>query len=224
MHSWHDATKRRRSATRFSADGAELLQAGRRPLSGNALAGLFGELWLLRRMVATDPSRRIDHWSGPTGAVHDFHRSGIALEVKTTARREGRFAEIHGLQQLETEIGTDLFLAFVRIETHDDGTCVAALIRELEGFGVDAALLGQLLTQVGWDPEAGQDETFRVDEFLLFKVDDRFPRIVPASFAAGAPSAGVLRIRYEVDLTGAVPCPLASAEADSILMMMAMAP
>jgi hypothetical protein len=198
----------------------------RQPALGlDALAGLFGELWYLFKVVEHDPARRIQVWTGPTGARHDLTGSSIEMEVKTSRQREGRFVEIHGTHQLDSSTGVDLFLGFARVETDSSGATVEDLIRDLKEIGVDPIHLDQLVAQTGWNR---QDEDlaarFVVVDHDIYAVDRLFPRIVAESFAIGAQPPGVLRLRYVVDLTGSTPPPLDLATANTVLKRLASEP
>jgi hypothetical protein len=198
----------------------ELLERRRTALGADAVAGLFGELLTLSRIVGLDPARRVDVWTGPMGAKHDFSSSGTAAEVKTTRRREGRFVEIHGVEQLQPVGLEELFLVFIRIESKPEGRTVGELIASLKQTGVDGPRLDRLVTQTGWEA-AADDERLSVVEQRIYRVDEGFPRIVASSFAAGGLPAGVLRLRYEVDLTGLSPAPMDTASSEKVFFRLA---
>lgn len=182
----------------------ELLERRRPPLSPDALAGLFGELHTLSRVVARDPAHRIGLWTGPTGAVHDFQTGTTEVEVKTTTRREGRFVGIHGAEQLAPTGDRELYLLFIRLRIDSAGRSVGDLVASLKSAGVDGIQLDGLVALSGWS-ESVDDERFVVVEERLYRVDEEFPRIVPGSFVGGDVPEGVLRLQYEVDLTGPLP-------------------
>lgn len=194
-----------------------------RALGEEQLAGLFGELHVLRITLQADPSRRVGHWTGPTGAIHDFRRGGIALEVKVSTAREGRFVQIHGSRQLDTEDDGELYLVFLRLERTDDGRSVTDLLADLRSAAVDVAELNALVARTGFQTDADNldDDRFRVTEERWYPVDAAFPRIVHASFSAGAPPPGVLRLMYTVDLTGPSPVPLDEPARQELLRRLA---
>ncbi|MDT5014774.1 MAG: hypothetical protein QOD39_934 [Mycobacterium sp.] len=200
----------------------ELLERRSASLTAEAAAGLFAELVTLPRLVNLDPARRVDCWTGPTGATHDFVTPDLHLEVKATRRREGRFVEIHGVEQLQKG-NSELYLVYMRVEERDDGQRILDLVTELRSAVADNALLTSLLSRAGWDdtdkhaPLIG----YSIVEELFYRVDDAFPKIVPASFAHGGTPPGVLRVRYDIDLTGPVPQPLDDTARESLLKRMA---
>lgn len=189
-------------------------------LGPGALAGLFGELWWLQRVVERDPDRSIEVWRGPLGEPHDLRRGSTALEVKTTTRREGRFVEIHGAEQLVGPENGRLFLGYTRLSKDADGRSVPELVEALIATGVPGAELLARLEQLGWKPadiDSYDAQRFIVADHDVYAVDDAFPRVVPGSFVHGTVPPGVLGLRYTVDLTGAYPQPLTDIETDVAL-------
>ncbi|MFP4512484.1 MAG: PD-(D/E)XK motif protein, partial [Acidimicrobiales bacterium] len=202
----------------------ELLH-GRRPALGpEALTGLFGELHALHQVVERDPARRIELWTGPTGAPHDLTTPSAELEVKATRRREGRFVEIHGLDQLQPPEDGTLHLLYLRVEERDQGRTVSDLVESLRSLGVDSSRLDQLLDQSGWSEDEPDDDRLAIVEERMYLVDDSFPKIVPQSFVGGAPPDGVMQLRYTVDLTGPVPRCLQTRDHEFVLQRLASIP
>ncbi|RBY76275.1 hypothetical protein DQ239_14945 [Blastococcus sp. TF02-09] len=188
----------------------QLLEDGREPLSASQLVGVFGELWVLRRMVEVDPLRRVDHWGGPSRAVHDFGRGGMAVEVKTSTARSGRMVEIHGADQLDVSSNGKLALVYLRVRESADGVSVGGLIAALEAAGADPASLDELLTAAGVRHRP-MGPTFEVVEEAWFLVDENFPRITPSAFVGGIVPDGVLALNYRLDLSTS-PAPMSGAE------------
>lgn len=199
----------------------ELLERRRGSLGLEGLVGLFGELHTLERIVGNDPSRRIELWTGPTGSKHDLTTSSTEVEVKTSTRREGRFVEIHGVEQLQPTDGRALFLIFIRAEENQDGRTIGDIISSLKTLGVDSAYLDQLVSRTGWEATAEEDRLTVIEE-RAYAIDANFPRIVPSTFAAGGVPGGVLRLRYEVDLTGPAPVPLRDESLEGLLQELAL--
>lgn len=176
-------------------------------LSRDALAGLFGELKLLSSIMPYN-SAALDTWTGPVSSIHDFTREPIAVEVKTSFRREGWLFEIHGHRQLEAPPveGGELYLAAIKVEQSSAGISVPALIDEICELGVDRLDLHSKLLAVGYDTrdaEVYRDMPFRATEERVYRVNDAFPRLVSSSFSGGEVPAGILHLRYTIDLTAA---------------------
>ena len=190
-------------------DWRELLgSGGRQGLGPSQLLGLFGELWVLRRLVKISPSA-IASWLGPLGTPHDFSFGATALEVKTTSSATGTACQIHGVTQLAAPRHSVLHLAFLRVEQRPGtGQTVADLIAELRTLGVAPEPLRERLDAVEYletqkDPCATRQ--WSAVDFRVWRVADSFPRIVPGSFVGGALPPGVVGLNYVIDLAAAGP-------------------
>lgn len=194
----------------------ELLKShGTGMLGTAALVGIFGELWQLRKASAHNP-RCVDAWVGPNGRRHDFERGGVALEVKASTLRHGRLFEIHGHRQLEAPDGGQLYLAAMKLEeVVDRGHAVPDLLQQLFEAGVPRQPVVARLAKLGYD--VGHEEVYRQQRFAvvedrLYQVEDAFPKIVGGSFGSGDIPAGVVDLKYVIDLTGEPPFPLSDED------------
>ncbi|MGY1665935.1 PD-(D/E)XK motif protein [Geodermatophilus sp. SYSU D00696] len=185
----------------------QLLEAGKEPLGESGLMGIYGELWVLRQMVAEDPLRRIEHWVGPDRAVHDFRRGAVAVEVKTSSSQNGRTVEIHGSEQLAAPTAGRLYLVYLRLREAWAGMTLRQLIDEIRGLGVDPVDFEQMLARTGIS-ESSDTRPFEVREELWYHIDETFPRVVPTSFIGGRVPEGVLNLNYQLDLAGPYPTAL----------------
>jgi hypothetical protein len=79
------------------------------------LIGLFCELWYLREIIRLKPAS-LACWTEPARTRHDFVKNNLALEVKTSRSRQGRFVEIHRHTQLEAPVGGEFYLATLKLE------------------------------------------------------------------------------------------------------------
>lgn len=196
-----------------------------RPHSGllgpEALMGLLGELLIMEDLAGVDPVRALAAWTGPDSHRFDFVSGQDAIEVKTSATREGRAVEIHGVHQLEPIAGGRLHLAYVRLEARSGGAVtVPDLVDRIVMAGVSRHRLARRLEDAGCsmaDRQVYARQAFDVRERLIYAVDDAFPRIIPGSFTSGALPPGVLRLRYYVELGGTVPAPLDETAAVTFL-------
>ena len=112
-------------------------------LTPSQLAGLFGKLQVLERMVARDAGA-VAFWTGPTRTAQDFHRGGDALEVKTTTAPEGRTIHVHGIDQLDVAPPGRLLLFWARVRT-DRGASVPDLVDEILALTDDPPTFLKLL-------------------------------------------------------------------------------
>jgi hypothetical protein len=185
-------------------DWRALLAGNRQVLSSSALAGLFGELHLVRSMVIRDPGAAA-FWTGPSGSAQDFHRGRRAVEVKTTTAPEGRVIRIHGADQLDVKPPGRLVLHWLRVRG-DQGTSVPELVDDILQWTDHAAGFRKHLHKVGYhelDREAYAPKRFDVIESRTFEVGSGFPRITPAGLTGDAVLGGVGPVEYSVDLDAA---------------------
>ncbi|WP_157850332.1 PD-(D/E)XK motif protein [Aeromonas dhakensis] len=176
-----------------------------RHLLGNALVNKYGydvlaELLALERLVINGTTYE---WSGPFGGVVDLKTPAIDYEVKSTISRYGAVINISGQFQLAASSGKPLQLLHFRFEPVDDGLSIDLVCDRLISLGVDAHMLEEALQRLGM--EAGcstRKEMYNLIEARSYTVDNKFPRITPASFIGGELPAGVVQLEYRVDLSG----------------------
>ncbi len=203
----------------------ELLQRGpsARP-SLQTVTGLFGELWQLREVVRRN-SDRVNCWVGPTGARHDLVVGNVALEVKTSRARQGRFLTINGHDQLEAPAGGQLYLAAMKVEIiQNKGETLSDLLDSIIALGGNQYTLYKSLFSLGMTPdvvEACDDTRFRVMENRLYEVNERFPRIVSESFKGAILPNGVLSLSYQIDLSTEPPLALNEDEVKAVYKRLA---
>ena len=182
----------------------QFLVPAKGPLGRGKLAEVFGEILVLRDVLAADPRRRIDCWVAPYGGRHDFRRGRTAVEVKTTRAHSSREVVIHGEDQLEIPPGGSLHLHFVRIEeVPGDGETVNSIVDELLSLGTATERLFESLDAAGLplsELAATTDVSFQVRERLTVPVDNATPRIIPASFVGGTKPVGVGDLSYVINL------------------------
>lgn len=190
------ATVLDRWRTFFTAAGA--------PPGRDTLAGILGELLVLRDIALANAIDVLNAWVGPRGARHDFRRGDAALELKTSLAHTSRVVSIHGEDQLLAPHGATLHLQFVRLEEGADlGTSITDLLDELVGLGLPRLELIETVARSGlpaWALTNAGTVRFDVRERLTVPVDDRMPRIVPDTFIDGARPAGVIDLSYRIDL------------------------
>ncbi|MCC3311881.1 PD-(D/E)XK motif protein [Nocardia africana] len=181
------------------------------PLGAKQIAGLFGELVVLRRLLELDAgAHRL--WRGPSGYRHDFSGELNAIEVKTSMAAESREIRIHGLNQMEPPLGGTLALVWLRLEAAVvGGTGVKELVDEVLRLCDDEGAVITLLAAVGY--RVAHDDHYRHIRFGLneerwYRVDDDFPRLTQTHLSAAGTSEAVFGVDYSVSLTGESPEPL----------------
>lgn len=219
-----DAVQRIRSAERNEVVSAlrsalgewrELLRAAPRGLSTDALAGLVGELEVLGRLTVADPVRC---WTGPSGALHDFARDMVHLEVKTTAAHDDSAVTVSGLDQLDPGKGT-LYLAVVSLREDPAALSLGERIGRFLEAGLPRDELFDRLGQVGY--VHGHDEgrgCYSVERVRVWPVTRSFPGLRRADLPDER-VRGVEQVRYGLRLDAA-PEPLDKEEADRVLAVL----
>jgi len=191
-----------------------LFGAGSGTFGRDQAVGLIGELWLLGLLAAIDPAA-VELWTGPLGGIHDFRNNALAVEVKTSVRRHGRFHTVNSVDQLDIPAKGRLALLSLQLEAVPNGPL--SLTDQLAGLataGVSAQALEKRLTELGCTP--GQllgleNERYQMREVRFYEVDADFPRITRGDFTDGDLPNGVLSLRYDIDISGEPPAPLTQA-------------
>ena len=199
-----------------------LFSAAERRLTIKQLAGLFGELHILDRMLARSPSAVL-LWKGPLREPHDFVSPGLDLEVKTTLSGEDDVVYVHGLAQLAAPAEGRLHLAHMRVEVPSpDGESVPDLIGRLRDSDTTGRLMS-LLQAAGYHHEhraTYTDLAFKLVDERWFPVDDRFPRLTAASFPKAEVPLGLSEFRYSLDLSTVSVTALSATEVSELLESM----
>lgn len=199
-----------------------LFATDRRPLGPEQLAGLFGELLVLERILRLDSGAH-RFWLGPKGHRHDFSNGTVAVEVKSTTEAGGRRVRIHGLDQLDAPVGGHLHLARFRLLSTTAGEAETGLVslvdRVLRLCDDEAALLG-LLGEAGYravDAARYRDTCFVVEDETWYPVSDGFPRLTARALSEAGLTAPVHDVEYSVELTASVPAVLSSTRQADVL-------
>lgn len=169
-------------------------------LTPQALAGLFGELIVLRQML--DAGGTVEWWSGWDKDHVDFRLPGVAVEVKSTLDADHKRIEVHGLAQLDDPPdGSRLLLCLKRLTHSPNGMSVPDLVDDLT-LHVPEVELRNRLVEAGYQAEHEQDyrlHRFVVEEVALYEVDGAFPRLTEAMLTAVAAPA-VESVDYRLNL------------------------
>jgi hypothetical protein len=195
------------------------------PLGPEQLAGFFGELVVLNRLLERDSSaHRL--WRGPEGHRHDFTAGAIAVEVKAATAGEGRRPRIHGLDQLEAPEGGTLCLVWFRLQRaigNDTGTALVDLAEQTLRLCDDEAALLDLLAAVGYrssDSELYRNVRFVISEERWYQVGPDFPRLTNRALAEAGVPVSVVDVEYTIDLSGETPAPLPPGQVPPLIERM----
>ena len=190
-----------------------------RALSPRQACALLGELVQLESLAASHPHRALKTWTGWERDRVDFRGGTSALEVKTTLAREGWSLRVHGLDQLDDSTFGELHLIIYRFErVAEGGTTLPEVVQRLLDLGVDSAELHARLLAVGYSPHDATYDALRFDERerRLYRVDDRFPRLIRRSLVGGKPPDGVTGVQYTVSLNSPTPAPLGPRDLEAV--------
>ncbi|MDQ1010582.1 hypothetical protein QFZ82_005067 [Streptomyces sp. V4I23] len=194
-----------------------LFRAQGAPLGPDQLAGLFGELLLLNRLLEKDSSaHRL--WHGPEGHRHDFGAGVTAVEVKSSTAGEGRRPRIHGLDQLEAPEGGTLCLAWFRLNRSDSraGTSFLEQVELALRLCDDEGALLELLAKAGYrlsDADHYHDVRFVIGEERWYRVGPDFPGLTGRALTAAGVPVSAMDVEYTIDLSGEAPAPITPGQA-----------
>ncbi|WP_417555692.1 PD-(D/E)XK motif protein [Microbacterium sp.] len=194
-------------------DWRRVLESSRAAVSRPLLIGLFGELVVLRDLVAQRGPDAVALWRGPDGHRHDFAATN-AIEVKTYSGTGSPRVTVHGGYQLDPPAGHGLHLVSLRVEESVDGETVEDVVHDLTRAGVSHTALS---ARTDKDEPLTLDDKLRllVVERRIHSVDDGFPGI-RASRLDVTSLKGVDRLSYQL-LLDACPDPLAESEYERLL-------
>jgi hypothetical protein len=199
-----------------------LFAAAERRLTVKQLAGLFGELHLLDRLIAQSSSA-VTHWRGPLRESHDFVSVGLDVEVKTTLSGEDDVVHVHGLDQLAAPDDGRLYLAHLRVEVpSSDGEAVPDVVDRLREADATGRLTA-LLHGAGYHDEHRAtyvDLTFKLVDERWYAVDEGFPRLTAASFPGAQVPLGLSEFRYSLDLSTVPVLPLGAGQVSELVEAM----
>jgi hypothetical protein len=196
-----------------------LFAGGDRRLNIKQLAGLFGELYVLERILDRSLTG-VRSWKGPLSEPHDFISPGLDVEVKTTLSSEDDVVHVHGIAQLSPPVDGRLCLAHLRVEVPcADGVSIPERVAHLRERDVTGKLTA-LLESSGYHEEhrmSYSDLTFKVVDERWFEVDDLFPRLTAESFPGGRIPTGLAEFRYTLDLATVTRLPLVESVVEQVL-------
>lgn len=188
-------------------DWASLFAHRPLPLTRESVAGLLGELLVLRRLVdSCGAEAALGVWTGPDLRRHDFVGPAGALEVKSVMAEEGLSATFHGLRQLAAPVRGDLHLALLQFEDTPQGDLtLESVIAGLPAGVRSDARLDQALSRMGLHPRdlsPSRGFRFHLRDSRLLHVGDDFPRLAPDVLVDPGWADAISRVTYTVDLSG----------------------
>jgi hypothetical protein len=176
------------------------LRLRRRALSKEEQIGLLGELEILRLIAAEIGFHHaIEAWQGPLCRLHDFSRSGTAVEVKAVLG-VGALLYISRFEQLVDAGLSALLVARPRFREDPAGRTLPKTVDDIREQIRQSEpdilwLFNDRLLHAGYI-DGRSDDRLRVhlDDVYGFEVGEGFPRITPSSIPLG-----IVEVRYAID-------------------------
>lgn len=184
--------------------------AGPKVLTDEQITGLWGELFVLRRVIqAQGASSALDTWLGPRGEEHDFSFASYEVEVKTT-RSEKRIHTIGSTTQLQASPGRPLFLFSLQVTLAGGGErgitlpALASQLRDL--LRGHEATFDSLMESSGYRVEDAEYYTTALQcrsEPRLYEVGPEFPALNNRDLSRTVPNFQLVQqVEYTIDVSG----------------------
>ena len=179
-----------------------LRRLGPRGLTLESQRGLWGELWVLREVVApvTGFSDAVSTWRGPLGTDQDFQLGAICIEVKTSTAATLDQIRISSERQLESPSNVSLLLLVLSLDARArHGQSLVEMVRSMRSAASQSGCLHALddrLENSGYldeDADLYKNIGYTVRSFHPFTVGQGFPRLV-----SGDLRDGVSEVNYSV--------------------------
>lgn len=188
-------------ATRFAHWRRLLAGEGSGGLGRERAQGLWGELWVMERVLRPLwGDGAVDAWTGADADDKDFRRGALAVEVKTTRADAPHLVRINGAHQLEAPQGAQLLLlAVLEVDSHEGGTgetlndAVRAARTSAGGSALDR--LEEKLAAYGYrDEDAAlyRSVHYSLRACAWHDVRPGFPRITPPDVPRGVGAVSYL--------------------------------
>ncbi|SCP98594.1 Putative PD-(D/E)XK family member [Anaerobium acetethylicum] len=160
-------------------------------LQENTQQGLYGELYILEKMVALKDESVLNCWTGCNAETHDFYFGRDALEVKSSSSKGPDKVKISNEFQLDdTGILGRLYLMYLKMKKSEvDGECLPDIVeRIVKMLGADAKIsFYDKLIKVGYMYQMPELYTvhFKIREENCYSVEEGFPKITTKTISKG---------------------------------------
>ena len=154
---------------------------------------VIGELLSLKHLLIIGEKAQLT-----SQGSHDIETTTNNYEVKTTIMRYDSIIEIHSKNQLASLNGNPLYLYFVRLEESVAGVSLNSLLSDLSNLKYDTSSLREKFEDLN---SQSLDKCYKIDEIRLYKINEKFPKIVDDSFKDDHLPNGIYSLTYVVDLT-----------------------
>lgn len=179
-----------------------LLRGGGAGLTAQEERGLFGELLVLKELIADSvgPLAAVSAWVGPLGEPKDFELGRRLLEIKTILGADRNLVEISSEHQLDVPPDRELYLIVQRLD-RGAGVTLTELVADVTEALCAAhpevkVLLEERLSAAGYDSEQVYAHRWEKGITEIYAVAPEFPKIT-----VGDLPTGVSRVRYSISTT-----------------------
>lgn len=181
------------------------------PLSEDQVRGLFGELEILSRVIASiGVDAALDTWKGPAGELHDFRFDVSRIEVKTWGNESAPRIFISDPSQIVIDTTWPVFIAAVQISKDNASglTLSEKINRVLTGMSApQKSIMEVLLADVGYLQVHAElySKRYTIADILYYHIRNGFPMIDPTTLPGG-----VTNLKYALELGALTPFTSAS--------------
>ncbi|HGN1919393.1 PD-(D/E)XK motif protein [Providencia rettgeri] len=177
-------------------------------LSFEEIQGLFGELYILRKLYKETLSQleAVNSWSGINNSHHDFIFGNRAFEVKSLSGRERSSVRISSEDQLES-LTNELFLLIVHLNNMPDSDGMLSLNKMVSMIASELTdpesieLFYSKLASISYAPLTEYDSPcFTVKSYQGYRVSDQFPRLIRSTLPSG-----ITKLSYDLKLESIAP-------------------
>ena len=175
-------------------------------LSSERQRGLFGELHILRTVIASiGAPTAVAGWVGPAGTPQDFSIGLVAIEIKTSAGKNPQKVRVSSERQLDDSVVDHLYLWHLSVDERVGvGETLPELVAILRGLADEntSLLFEEKLLAAGYhDVHADRYPTgYSLRSSIVFAVGGEFPRLTEEDCPAGLGD-----VQYSLELGALAP-------------------
>lgn len=178
----------------------DFFKKSRQGLGLKEQAGLYGELYLLERLLDEFPTEHfpvVKAWKGPLGSYHDFQFKKGSVEVKTTREKNPVQVIIGNEKQLNHAGSQGLWLNAYSLVDAVGGDTLHKIISRIEtklesNLEAKRKFTQLLILYIPRDEFETLENGYNVVKTYWFKIDDGFPAITEVPQGIGNLSYGLL--------------------------------
>ena len=186
---------------------ADLFKKTKKGLDENQLQGLFGELYVLNKLldISSDHATILSSWRGPDGDATDIGLNSVRIEIKTKLSTQHKYVQISSADQLSDQEFISTYLILNTVSRSSNGITVLEFVKDLSeklkfSLGSADALWSKLALAGVISEDSLEGPCFEMISTTAYKVEGSFPRVVSDEL-----SPGVFNVMYKIDLSSIEP-------------------